>query len=305
MTRARLNLLLLVFAVALGAGLYLDREQPEKHPSLTALDEQTLARIRIEHPGHPAIELNKQGAAWQLVSPVQAPADPFELASLLGVASAEAQRSLPLADVDLKELKLDPPQFTLKLDDQRLDFGDVEPIQFRRYVRYGDQVALIPDPSASALDADFSDLVAKDLLPAGAQLQRIAVPDLVVERAEDGHWHSAQHSDADPATLQAFVDHWQQARAMWNAALEDGDDQLGEPITLTLADGTQIALRLITKEPQLVLARPDRQVRYTLSKEAVTTLLALPAAAATTPGTTPGAPSTAQQGAGASPAGSP
>lgn len=275
MTRAQLNAGLLIAVAALGAWLYLDREQPEQHPPLTALDGQAVTHIRIEHPQRPVIELVREGAKWRLSEPVAAPADPFEVASLIGLAAAEVQRSLPVADVDLKELRLDPPQYTISLDDQRLDFGDMEPIQFRRYVRHGEQVALIPDPPAAALDADFSDLIAKDLLPADAQLQRIELPGLVVEQSADGVWRCAQHPEADPATLQAFVGHWEKARAMWNAAMEDGDDQLGEPILLTLADGTQITLRLIARDPQLVLARADRQVRYTLSREAVGELLGL------------------------------
>lgn len=277
MKRTQLNVALALAAVALGTALWLSREQTEPKPPLTPLAEDALRTIEIAHPDRPVIRLEKRGDDWRLTAPVDAPVDAFELSSLTGLAEREVQRSLPLAEVQLAELKLDPPAYTITLNDVTLGFGDTEPIEFRRYVRVGDEVRLIADPPSAALDADYSDLVAKELLPAAAQLQRIEVPGLVVQRAADGSWTADGHADAGADQLQGFVSAWRGARAMWNALRpEDAGDDSGEPVRLVLQDGSEVRLRVVEREPQLKIDRADYGIRYTLSKADADKLLKLP-----------------------------
>src|SRR5690606_20721236 len=133
----------------------------------------------------------------------------FEVASLLGLADTDVKRSLPVAEVDLAELKLDPPQYRITLDDTELAFGDSEPIGHRRYVRNGDQVALVLDPPSAALDADYSDLVAKALVPEAAEIRRIELPGLTLTReGEAGTWTSPEQPDADAARIETLVNAW-------------------------------------------------------------------------------------------------
>ncbi len=275
MNRLHLNLALLVVVVALGATLYFTQKKEQKGPPLTPLTEATLERIRIEHPDTKAIALQKRDGRWWLTEPVEAAADPLEVASITNLAGIEAQRKLASAEVELKQLKLDPPGYTVTLNDTRLEFGDSEPIEYRRYVRVGDEIALIADPSATALDADYSELVAKELLPKDAEIVAIEVPGLRLARSEDQQsWQLTPESpDASADQKQALVSAWKSARAMWNAAAEA--DSTGEPITIKLKDGA-VQLRLIAREPQLIIENPTLGVRYTLSKALGDELLQLP-----------------------------
>ncbi len=282
MKRTQLNLGLAAAVLALGAAVWVSREKPQALPPLTSLAEDELATITIAHPDAATIRLEKRGDAWRLVEPVDAPTDPFEVSSLIGLAKLEVKRSLPLAEVALGELQLDPPRYTITLNDQVLAFGDTEPIEYRRYVRHGDQVALVADPPSAALDADYSDLVARELLMRGAQIQRIEVPGLTVRREADGvGWTAEGVADASADQLAAFVDAWSSARAMWNARrpadAESGAG--GEPVRIVTADG-EIALRVVAREPQLQIDRADYGLRYTLSKADAERLLQLPAAPA-------------------------
>lgn len=279
MNRMQLNAVLVLVVAGLAAALYFTQKKEDKGAPLTALAADAVTSIRIEHPDQAAIRLDKQAGRWLLTEPVQAEIDPFEVASLVNLATQETKRKLPLAEVKLGELKLDPPQFRVTLNDQKLDFGDMEPLEYRRYVRVGDAVALIDDPSATAVDADYSDLVAKDLLPAAAELQKIEVPGLTVERAADGKTWTANPAAAKASSdaLAAFTEAWRKARAMWNAKMP-ADGGQGEPITLTLKDGAAVHLVLVSREPQLILDRPDLKLRYSLSKADADTLLKLPEA---------------------------
>lgn len=281
MKRARFNLLLLAVVIALTATVYFTRQQePAKGPPLTSLASEAIRSIRIEHPGQPALQLDKRGSDWWLSEPVQAPCDPFEVASLVNLASTSTQRSFKLSELKPAELKLDPPQFTVTLNDQKLLFGDTEPLEFRRYVQHGDTVALIDDPSATALDADYSDLLAKTLLPEGAKIRAIEVPGLRVARGSDGQgWVATpapQNGSSDDVAR--FVESWRGARAMWNAAMPATPETSSkpEPITLQLEGGQTLTLLLVARQPQLIIDRPDLKVRYTLSKADGDKLLAIP-----------------------------
>lgn len=277
MKRSHLNITLSVVVVALGALLWFSREKDEVFPPLTPLARDAVTAIEIAHPDRPLIRLQKQGPQWRLLAPVEAPADEFEVASLLSLADTDVKRSLPAAEVDLAELKLEPPQYRITLDDQVLAFGDSEPIEHRRYVRSGDRIALVLDPPSAALDADYSDLVAKQLVPADAEIRRIELPGLTVTREDgDGGWRSPEQSDAEAARIEALVKAWQDLRAMWNAARPADAGDAGDPVRLVLADG-ELNLRIVEREPQLKIDNPAYGVRYTVSRAELDKLLKLPA----------------------------
>ncbi|MDP9140777.1 MAG: DUF4340 domain-containing protein [Pseudomonadota bacterium] len=277
MSRARLNIVLVGVLAGLGAVVWFTREKPEVLPPLTTLTADTLKQIVIEHPGAPLLRLEKQDEQWQIVAPVKAPTDPLEVAGLISLTTSNVERSLPLAEVSLAELGLEPPGYTVTLNDQLLAFGANEPIQARRYIRTGDHVALVSDPPSAALDADYSDLVAKPLLPEGAKIVRIEVPGLTVSRNAEGTWAADTQPDASAEKLQAFVDNWRKARSMWNAAMPADGASGGQAIRIVLEDG-EIQLRLAATEPQLQIDRPEYGVRYAVSKAEEAGLLTLASA---------------------------
>src|SRR3546814_1804805 len=98
---------------------FTQKKEPPKGPPLTTLSADAVTGIRIEHPNEPTITLEKKGAEWQLTEPVQSPTDPFEVASLVNLATTEIKHAMKVSDVKLADLKLDPPQFTITLNDQK------------------------------------------------------------------------------------------------------------------------------------------------------------------------------------------
>ncbi|QHS11276.1 DUF4340 domain-containing protein [Sinimarinibacterium sp. NLF-5-8] len=279
MKRAHFNLLLLAVVIAISAGLWLTREKPETFPPLTDIARDQVHHIELIHPGTATIALSKTGDDWQLTAPITAPADPFEVASLINIATLDVRRSLPLNEADLAQLKLDPPAFTVKLNDQDLAFGDTEPIEYRRYVKTADHIALVLDPPSAALDKDFSDLVTKQLIPPTAQLQHLQLPGLTLDFDPGSKtWRAQEHPEASSAQIQPLIDAWQDARAMWNAALPASDaEQTGDAIHIVWDSG-ELNLRISAREPQLQIDNLSYQVRHTLSKAEVERLLQLPAA---------------------------
>lgn len=276
MKRSHLNLGLLVMVAGLGATLYFTREQPPPPEPLTAMTPDAIDRVEVAHEGHPLIRLERSGTEWWLRAPVEAPADRLEVNGILTVASLPVKKRVD-AGVDPAAVGLTPPTYTVTLNDQVLRFGGMEPLAFQRYVGIGDQVVLVDDPPSAALDADFSDLVSKQLVSTDAALQRIEVPGMTLEKGADG-WTSPEHPDAASDALVAVVEGWRTAQAMWNAALEPGTEAPAESVTLHLADGGTRVFGIARREPQLELVDLDYQVRRTLSRALIDTLLTLPTA---------------------------
>jgi hypothetical protein len=286
MKRVRLNLILCVVAVALICAVYFShkKEAPKGAP-LTALKADAVDKITLQHPKAADIVLEKKDGKWALTAPVQVAADPFEVNSLIGLATAETKSTLDPKDVKLADLGLAPPGFDVILNDIRLDFGGVEPLNYRRYILVKEgstagKVDLIDDPLASALDADYSDLVSKSLLPDGADITAIAVPGLKVTRGADGKSWTAEPADpkAGSDELQKFVDAWSGARALWNAAVPADAKPAANPetATVTLKDGKTLSFTIVSRDPQLVLERADLKLRYSLAKTDADKLLKLP-----------------------------
>lgn len=287
MNRMYLNLGLLAVVAALGATVYFTQKKEETGPPLTALKRDAITRIALEHPGKPAIRLEKKDARWVLTEPVQADTDSFEINGILELAEREVKARLD-AGVNLADLELEPPQYSVTLDDTRIDLGGVEPMKARRYVRSGDVIGLVDDPPGSTLDADYSELVARALVPETAVLSRIELPGLLLEKNAEGNWSSPQQGDAPAAQVARLAESWKNARAMWNAAAPAAAATPAavaatDAVRLTLADGRLIDLVVAERDPQLVLARPDLGVRYTLSKVMVDELFTIPEVAVEVP----------------------
>jgi hypothetical protein len=278
----RLNLILIAVVLVLGGAVYFgQKKEAPKSPPLTALKMEAITHLVLSHPKAADIVLDRKDGHWVLSAPVQAPADPFELNSLLSVATAGSKSSIDPRDVKLADLGLDPPGFSLSLNEVKVDFGGVEPLNYRRYVMTGGKIGQIDDPPASALDADYSDLVAKTLLPEGARIAAVAVPGLKVSRSADGKAWVAEPADPRAGTdeLQKFIDAWAGARALWNGAMPaDAPKPEANPQTavVTLDNGQSYSFAIAAREPQLTLDRADLKVRYSLAKSDVDKLLKLP-----------------------------
>ncbi|PTU31433.1 DUF4340 domain-containing protein [Stenotrophobium rhamnosiphilum] len=274
MERLKLNIGLVVAALGLGAAVYFSQKKDEQGPPLLPIAADALTRVSLEHPGSPTVKLERKDGHWKITEPVLADADPFEVNAFIDLAKQEVKKSLELNSVSLKDLALDVPAYTVVLNDQKIQFGGLEPILSRRYLLVGGKVALVDDPPAEALDADYSDLVSRALLPTGSEIQSIEFTDHKIVKSADGKTWALTPEDENVGSdaRQKLTDSWKNARALWNAALPK-DSAKGDPVTVTLKSGTAFKFIIIERDPQLVIARPDIGVSYTLSKQLVDEML--------------------------------
>lgn len=282
MHRVLLNLVLLGVVLVLAAVLYFGGEDEDVDPPLTALSPAAIESITLAQTQGATLRLQKRDGRWQLIEPVQTPAEAAQAERLAALATTPVRSRLDDAGLDLAALGLAPPRFTLALDDQRLEFGMTEPLSGRRYVRRDGEVLLIDDPAGELVDGDYADLVARRLLPPGKTLVGIQTPAMQLQRDAEGSWTSVQQPAAPAEQLRATADAWAAAEALWtdraDAGAEGEAEGEGEPVILRFADGSERRLLVLDREPQLVLADPQIGVRYTLAGDLAAKLLEPPAA---------------------------
>lgn len=270
MSRKSLNIVLVALALGLGLAIYFSQQPEQQATPLTALQQEEITNIRIEHPGQPTIALEKREGGWWLTEPVEARANPVELRGLLNLAARETSGEYKIDNIEPKKLGFNPYQRRLVLNDTVIDFGDQEPIENRRYARVGDQVFLIADPSTPALDQDYSELVSRQIVPDPKKLTRLELSKFTLTQQESGGWAvspKAQDKGADAA--QSLVDAWKQAEAMWIDLSDEENaakaEQAKETVRLKLGE-EQIEYQVIAREPQLKLTRKDLNVIFNLPK---------------------------------------
>lgn len=278
--RTKLNLVLALAVIALAGGTWYakqHRKADEKKPPLTALAAASIQHAQIEWPGSPTISLEKKDQAWRLTAPVQGRADSFEVLALTNLAAAEVKQTLTPEGLDLKELGLAPPDHSITLNDVKIEFGGVDPLEYRRYVRIGDRVMLIDDPASAALDKDYHDLVDKNVFAADEEPVKLELPQgLTLSRDDKGEWSASPASAAaTPAVIKKLIADWKQTRSMWNEA-GDTPAPTGESVRFTLKDGSTREYRVAATDPQFSLYSPALNIRYQLSKALADELLKIP-----------------------------
>lgn len=158
--RTLINLGLLALVALLGTiAIYepgLEENETTKTP-LTSLQPGEIHYIRLSNPGNPAIELEKREGSWYMTAPRKAPANDDKIEQLLGIATARSHSHFPLPKERLAEFGLDQPVVRLQLNDLVLEFGNNEPLQFRRYVRIGNELHLISNGFHHHLMATIND----------------------------------------------------------------------------------------------------------------------------------------------------
>lgn len=144
-TNRTLAVLALIAVVLVAAVLWAGRrEYLRAPPALTPLDPAAVTRIELDLPPVAPQVFELRHGGWWRTQPSAARADDARVQRLAKLAATPVTRWLPTAGIDLARLGLDPPSATLALNDTRLEYGDLTAIDDLRYVKIGDNIALVP-----------------------------------------------------------------------------------------------------------------------------------------------------------------
>lgn len=260
-----LNLSLIAALVALSLYAYF-KPWRDATPTikLTQLKRDDISRIAVEPRGAAAIKLEKHDGAWHLVAPLNAQAEATQVDRLVDIVNANAKQKL--ANPDLVQLGLSPPQVRVTLNDQAFAFGRVNDITYEQYVATAEGVYLVPPLYGYDIPTDANKMLSRRLLERGEVPVAFDFGRYRVVRDDKGTWAASgdfavtKEAPLSQDDFNRWADEWRYTSAL--SVEPDKGSRSHDEITVRFKDGKTVAMRILQKEPDFQLARTDNSMRY-------------------------------------------
>lgn len=267
-----LGLLLLVGILGLIAWLQPGLEDGKVEP-LSTIDPGSVSRLAVKRPGYDAIVLEKEGGVWMMREPIRIHASEARIEALLAVLNEPVHASFAVAEVDPAGFGLDAPRVQLQIDGSEFAFGGTDPIAHRRYVRIQDRIALIDDEHYVWLHGGAHDFVSRQLLPPGAELAMLELPEAILRRNDDASAWEVSPTDAMLAEeAAAIAREWLQAYGLAVEARSPLVDEGAKRIRLRLGDGRELEFA-VSDDSDPLFMRADVGLAWRMSAAQAARLL--------------------------------
>jgi hypothetical protein len=268
-----LNLALIIAVCALALFAYYKPAKTEPEHKLSALKAADATSIKIEIAGNPPFALARTIAGWTLTAPLAARADGVQVQRLLEILDATAKDRFPatgLARYDLNE-----PPVRVTINQQTFGFGAINQMSREQYVLTQDGIYPVSLRYGTLVPKGFYDVVSRQIFAPDEAPTAFRFSDFAVEQ-RDGKWQLTPAADLSADDVTRWVDQWRLASAL--GVLPASSRKPLSAIKVRLKNGTEIALNILQREPELIVARSDQPFEFQLPGEAAKRLLAPPAA---------------------------
>ena len=271
-TRSVLNLLLLLLVILLTTWVYHKQTATDPVSLLTSLQREAITSIVI--PRDKAdIVLKKTGDSWNMLSPYKLRAHDFRVERLIDLATSVVDKQYDSNILQLEKFGITETSTRIQFNDTVIRYGDINPVNQRRYVLVNQHLSLIDDQLYPLIRSQPSSFVDLALLDTEQTIQQIVLPELRIYKNTQGSWTTQPVMRIAADRLQEFVDDWQGLQAFGVHAYMSRQ-QLGE-IELHLQDNSVIQLNISATSPWLILGRPELGIEYHLDKSFSQRLLKL------------------------------
>ena len=272
-----LNLALLAAVTALALVAYYKPHRSEPQQKLSVLKSADAKTIKIEIAGTAPLLLERTGSEWKLTAPLTARADSAQIQRLLEILDATSKDRFPA--VGLARYGLNEPYARIIINQQAFGFGAINEMSREQYVLTQDGIypvalhyrTLLPK---NALQLVSPQLFAPDEAPVAFEFSEFKLVQ------QDGNWQlTPPAADSSQDDLNRWVDAWRLATAL---AVQGSSGR--KPLTtvrIKLKTGSDVAVTVLQREPQFIMARSDQPFEYQFSVAAAQRLFARPAAATT------------------------
>ncbi len=268
---------LCVCVAALGLFVWLKPPKPERVANAVATLKTADARtLHVKRKDVTLATLEKRGNDWHLTTPIQAPADSFQVLRLLAVLDAKSAAQYPLADAG--KFDLDTPQVELIINDQRFAFGTINNVTGEQYLLTQQQIFAVEPRFAAAIPANAAAIMRRSVLAAGDVPVRFDLGDFVV--AHDGKKWSTTPAvgDISQDDYNRWVAQWREGSALRSEIAPHGT--ANRTVSITLKDGAKLALGLMQSmqsDAELVVHRADLGLKFVFTGDIGKQMIAPPA----------------------------
>jgi hypothetical protein len=265
-SRTLLNIALFLLVVVLAIYMYVTDQQHQEireNEQLTQLSADEITQIEIRH-NQRHISLQKQNGIWRMLQPVRINANGFRIDTILKMLDTVSHAAYPAAGLELEKYGISGTSTSVSFNGTTIDFGILNPINNFRYVRVADTVHLIDDHFYPLLSSQTGTLVARELIPEEAEIEKIVLPEVTLYRDENDAWHS--NDAVEPDAINEILYQWKHAQA-FGVHNYMQREPIAE-IRLQLADNPDpVQLYITDTDPWLIIARPDLDLEYHFNPE--------------------------------------
>jgi hypothetical protein len=243
-------------------------------PPLTELDKAAVKEIVVQLPEQAPIRIQQQEHGWQIVAPINVPANSRQLEGFLQILSTKPVKKYDSKDLNLADFGLAPPLGIVSIDGLDIKFGETEQLSRQRYVFFGETLYLMPDEHFHMVNLGFFNLVDLVVLPKHRKVKAFKMPGFTVSRpADDQPW---QLTPANPKLsaddIQVWVDAWYERQSIH---AEHGPFSLKgyeKRIKIEFEDGKPIEYVIVKPYAIEAFYRPELQLIYYPTEEDFTFL---------------------------------
>lgn len=270
------NLILLVSLIGL---YYFVNDEPNNIETTQSripsqLSPSTVSTINIKRRARKSIEIIKEGSNWTVINPVQASANNVRIKLILDLLSAPIHNQIELTDdIELNQFGLKPAHLSLQLNQQLFEFGTIESLSKRRYVKHDEVIYLINDTLVPLLNSTASSFIDNRLFSKTQPITKLELPLLskggkvsnqsVIIQLSNGHWTSNIKTLSNDL-LTSLVESWQHAYAMQVLTISKDDVNLisGTKINISFKDSPTSEFMLQLSTNNLSLINVEKQLKY-------------------------------------------
>lgn len=265
MTKANiLNLLLLAVVIILAAIIF-NTEQPDnKLARLTDVDPDSIRTIQIRHNDNSTTISRQDKDRWSITQPIIIGANNFRISSLLKLLNAPIHARYDRDELDPSTVGLADPVTRITFHKHDIAFGIINPATELRYIMKDGVIFTIEDVYFPMITSHFGTLVAFDLLPEDAVIEKIILPGQTIEKDDRGLWRNDIGSEAD--SIVTTVEHWSSVQAFGVHEYLQRKD-LGEVSIYLKGSDMPVTFQITDNDPWLVLARPELGIEYHLEQK--------------------------------------
>ena len=243
------NLALLIIVGLLISITLLDKPAPiEATKHLGDFLHEAITEIRVLRPGKNDIHFKLIDDYWNMLSPYQSRAEDTLIKQILSLSALEVSTLIDNTDIDHANFGLQHPVVTIQLNQHRLNFGDSQAINKRRYIELDDKVMLVPDRHLSQLKAGSVSYIDRHLIPQGTKLNSLRV----------------DNKQVDIETSDNIISLWLDAKATWISLAPTTQTQQGISVYLELDNDQVIHYIAEHRESDFVLLSTQQMLEYHL-----------------------------------------
>ncbi len=271
-------LVLIVLSLATIALLKWKANAPMSIEPLIKINKDQVQKISISY-AKSDIVLAKQQRQWQIITPLQLPANQFRIDNILQFLTTKHYVQLK-PPINLEELELEQPIIQLTVDGIKLGLGRKSPFNDndgRRYVLLNGKVYLAIDTISYFLTGDATLFASLSPLGEQAVITKLKLPNLLLQK-QDQQWKLLtpvnESIDGSADAIYGLVKAWQDLQAFSVRHYEPKPAL--EQIEITLMEEQILQFTVIAKEPEFILAYPAKKVQYQIGSEQVAQLFLLP-----------------------------